>query len=134
MVQSTVGLRTMRIRIDPNVRIENNWTFSGFSDVFGNVNELKPDDWVTAMWDETDQIFDAKVVCLDYEREIIDLAVDWSSIRDDKPLAAADNQSLDVRRAAARAAVAASKKTGRSVDPRVAELAGEGGTEIGGGR
>jgi len=31
--------------------------------------------------------------------------------------------SLDVRKAAAKAAVAASKKTGRPVDPRVKELA-----------
>lgn len=73
----------MRIVIDPNVRIENNWTFAGFEDVFGDVDKLNPDDWVTAMWDETDQVFDAKVVCLDFERHIITLAVDWGSVRQD---------------------------------------------------
>jgi hypothetical protein len=73
----------MRIVIDPNVRIENNWTYAGFEDVFGDVDALRPDDWVTAMWDETDMIFDAKVVCLDFERRIIDLAVDWKSARKD---------------------------------------------------
>jgi hypothetical protein len=34
-----------------------------------------------------------------------------------------EGRSLSVRKAAAKAAVAASKKTGRPVDPRVAELA-----------
>ena len=73
----------MRIVIDPNVRIQNNWTYAGFEDVFGDVNGLNPGDWVTAMWAETDQIFDAKVVCLDFERRLIDLAVDWASVRPD---------------------------------------------------
>lgn len=73
----------MRIAIDPNVRIENNWTFTGFGDVFGDVDALEPDDWVTAMWQETDHIFDAKVVCLDFERRLITLAVDWKSARKD---------------------------------------------------
>jgi hypothetical protein len=35
----------------------------------------------------------------------------------------AQQRSLDVRKAAAKAAVAASEKTGRPVDPRVKELA-----------
>ena len=73
----------MRVVIDPNVRIENNWSYCGFEDVFGDVAALQPDNWVTAMWDETDQIFDAKVVCLDFERRIITLAVDWKSCRTD---------------------------------------------------
>jgi hypothetical protein len=73
----------MRIVIDPNVRIRNNWTHTGFEDVFGDVTELNPGDWVTAMWAETDQIFDAKVACLDFERRLIDLAVDWGSVRPD---------------------------------------------------
>lgn len=34
-----------------------------------------------------------------------------------------EQRSLDVRKAAAQAAVAASEKTGRAVDPRVKELA-----------
>ncbi|MCA2241159.1 MULTISPECIES: hypothetical protein [Mycobacterium] len=34
-----------------------------------------------------------------------------------------EQRSLDVRKAAAQAAVAASEKTGREVDPRVKELA-----------
>lgn len=74
----------MRIAIDPNVRVENNWTFSGFGDVFGDANDLRPHDWVTAMWQETDQIADAKVVCLDFERKLITLAVDWKSFRTDE--------------------------------------------------
>jgi hypothetical protein len=77
----------MRISIDPNVRVENNWTYSGFEDVFGDVHLLNPGDWVTAMWAETDQIFDAKVVCLEFERRIITLAVDWKSVRvDQRPI------------------------------------------------
>ena len=67
----------MRIAIDPNVRIEKNRTYSGFGDVFGDVNDLNLDDWVIAMWQETDQIADAKVVCIDFERQLIYLAVDW---------------------------------------------------------
>jgi hypothetical protein len=73
----------MRITIDPNIRIETNWTYAGFGDVFGNADELSPGDWVTAMWEETDQIADAKVVGIDYERKLIDLAIDWSSFRED---------------------------------------------------
>ncbi|MDH6244941.1 hypothetical protein [Mycobacterium sp. OTB74] len=73
----------MRITIDPNIRIENNWTYVGFGDVFGNVDELSPGDWVTAMWEETDQIADAMVMCIDYERKLVDLAVDWPSFRKD---------------------------------------------------
>ena len=74
----------MRITIDPNIRIENNWTYVGFGDVFGNIDELSPGDWVTAMWEETDQIADAKVMYIDYERKLVDLAVDWPSFRKDE--------------------------------------------------
>jgi hypothetical protein len=73
----------MRIVIDPNVRVENNWTYAGFEDVFGEADQLRPGDWVTLMGAETDQIWDGKVVDLDFERRIITLAVDWSSNRQD---------------------------------------------------
>jgi hypothetical protein len=75
----------MRIAIDPNVRTKGNETFSGFGDVFGDVETLNPGDWVTVMCEETDVIGDAKVSCIDFERKHIYLAVDWSSLRDDVP-------------------------------------------------
>lgn len=73
----------MRISIDPNVRTKGNETYSGFGDVFGEVEKLNPGDWVTVMCEESDLIGDAKVSCLDFERKIIHLAVDWSSLRED---------------------------------------------------
>jgi hypothetical protein len=73
----------MRISIDPDIRTETNWTYAGFGDVFGNVDDLSPGDWIIAMWEEADQIADAKVLCIDYERKLIDVVVDWSSFRED---------------------------------------------------
>jgi hypothetical protein len=73
----------MRISIHPDIRTESNWTYAGFGDVFGNVDELSPGDWVIAMWEEADQIADAKVLGIDYERKLIDVVVDWPSFRDD---------------------------------------------------
>jgi hypothetical protein len=78
----------LRIEIDPNVRVENNETFAGFEDLFGDVDELKVGDWMTVMCDETDLIGDAHVTRIDRDSRLIYLAVNWSSFRRDQPLPA----------------------------------------------
>lgn len=51
----------MRISIDPNTRCNNDQTFAGRGDLFGDVDDLSVGDPVIAMWAETDIIFDATV-------------------------------------------------------------------------
>ena len=73
----------MRISIDPNVRTAGNQTYSGFEDLFGEVDDINPGDHLLAMGLETDIVFDCKVTCIDYERRLIFLDIDWSSARED---------------------------------------------------
>ncbi|MGA7055283.1 MAG: hypothetical protein WBZ37_29270 [Mycobacterium sp.] len=73
---------TIEIIIDPNLRIEGNRTFAEFTDVMGGfINDIQPGDRVIVVEEETDIIGDATVYAIDREKELIDLTVDWPSLR-----------------------------------------------------
>lgn len=85
---------TIEIIIDPNLRIEGNRTFAEFTDVMGGfINDIQPGDHVLVVEEETDVIGDATVYAIDYEKEFIDLTVDWSSLRQ-RPAAEGAGQTL----------------------------------------
>jgi hypothetical protein len=73
----------VRISIDPNVRTAGNQTFTGFGDLFGEVDELHEGDYLLAMGLETDFVWDSKVTRIDHERKLIYLEVAWRSGRPD---------------------------------------------------
>jgi len=73
---------TIEIIIDPNLRIEGNRTFAEFADVMGGfIDDIRPGDRVIVLEEETDVIGDATVYAIDPEKELIDLTVDWTSLR-----------------------------------------------------
>lgn len=83
------GPMTVRIVIDPNVRVRGNKTYAGFEDVLTRTRmttadrPVQPGDKVLAVEPESSIVTDATVVDVDYERKIIYLAVDWQGWRDD---------------------------------------------------
>lgn len=87
---------TVRIEIDPNVRVRGNKTYAGFEDIqaAGQLTRTRPDhadgpiavgDKVLAWESEDDIVTDAEVVGIDYERRLVYLAVDWRGWRDPVP-------------------------------------------------
>lgn len=73
----------VRIEIDPNVRVEGNNTFSGFSHInvnaeFYAVREGEP---VLVYEPEADIEGFGWVYRMDYEKELVFIKVDWSSLR-----------------------------------------------------
>ncbi len=73
---------TIEIIIDPNLRIEGNRTFAEFADVTGGfVADLRPGDHVLVVEEETDIIGDATIYAIDPQNELIDLTVEWASLR-----------------------------------------------------
>lgn len=85
---------TVRIAIDPNVRVRGNKTYAGFEDIqeAGNLGLSRPahadgplfvGDKVLAAETEDGIVWDATVVDIDREHEFVYLAVDWGSGRDD---------------------------------------------------
>lgn len=85
---------TVRITIDPNVRVRGNQTYAGFEDVqeAGNLGvsrmsradgPLAAGDKVLAVEAEDGIVTDATVVDVDHERQLVFLAVDWRGWRDD---------------------------------------------------
>jgi hypothetical protein len=91
---------TVRITIDPNVRVRGNKTYAGFEDIQeqGNLGLSRPEradgplavgDKVLAVEVEDGIVTDAEVVDIDHENRFVYLAVDWSGFRDD-PEAADD--------------------------------------------
>lgn len=85
---------TIEIIIDPNLRIEGNRTFAEFTDVMGGfVNDIQPGDRVLVVEEETDIVGDATVYAIDREKELIDLTVDWPSLRQ-RPAAEGPGRTL----------------------------------------
>ena len=69
-----------RIEIDPNVRVESGWTYSGFEDVTGPVPMVGE---LVTVFESEDRIQgEAFVTRVDRDRRLVYLDVDWSSLRD----------------------------------------------------
>jgi hypothetical protein len=86
-------MSTVRVEIDPNVRVRGNKTYAGFEDVqqagqltvtrlSHPVSPVSVGDKVLAWESEDDIVTDAEVVDVDQERQLVYLAVDWSGWRD----------------------------------------------------
>ncbi|WP_167096869.1 hypothetical protein [Mycobacterium sp. DL592] len=72
---------SIEIIIDPNVRVADNRTYSGFEDVLGGfVEDLVPGAPVVVLEEESDVVGNATVYEVDYEKELIYLTVNWSSL------------------------------------------------------
>lgn len=72
----------MFVNIDPNVRIYENLTFSGFEDVInGNARDLNRGQLVDVKVPETDITGTAKVQDVDRENRIVYLDVAWNTLR-----------------------------------------------------
>lgn len=85
---------TVRIVIDPNVRVRGNKTYSGFEDIqaagqLTRTRSCRADgliavgDKVLALEEEDRIVADAEVVDIDEERQVVYLAVNWGGWRDD---------------------------------------------------
>lgn len=72
---------SLEIVIDPNVRVEGDRTYAGFEDVVGGfISDLAPELHVTVVEEETDVIGKAVISSVDRDRQLVYLAVDWSSL------------------------------------------------------
>jgi hypothetical protein len=71
---------TVRIAVDLNVRVRGNQTYSSLDDADGPV---AVGDMLTVFEAETGITANAQVTDVDQERQLVYLAVDWSSFRDD---------------------------------------------------
>lgn len=67
-----------RVRIDPNVRVRGNGTYSGVEDVYG---VLVQGDEVVVFEPEANLVGKGRVSEIDLERQLVYLAVDWSSLQ-----------------------------------------------------
>lgn len=73
---------TVTIIIDPNVRIEEGRTYSGFEDVLGTfVSDLREGDAVTVLEEESGLHGEAVIYAIDPDKELVFLTVDWGSLR-----------------------------------------------------
>lgn len=76
---------TVRIEIDPNVRVRGNQTFTGLGDIHPPGAPVAIGDDVIAFESEAGIAGPARVTDVDREKELIFLAVDWASMREDRP-------------------------------------------------
>lgn len=67
-----------RVQIDPNIRVENNWTFAGEEDVLGPIIEGAD---VEVFEPEADLVGVGRIERYDPEYGLVYLSVDWPSIR-----------------------------------------------------
>lgn len=70
-----------RIEIDLNVRTRNNETYAGIEDA--DTNDPNVGDEVYVVQSEDEIIGDATITRIDLEKDLVYLAVDWTSLRDD---------------------------------------------------
>ncbi len=68
------------IEIDPNVRVRGNCTYAGFEDIVGEHQFAVGDD-VEVVEPEADLAGQGRILEIDVVKELVYLAVDWSSLR-----------------------------------------------------
>lgn len=68
---------TAVVRIDPNVRVKGNRTFSGFEDIVDGV-PLRAEEEVLAWEEESNVMWPAVVYDLDFGKKLVYLTVAWS--------------------------------------------------------
>ncbi|MEU4224258.1 hypothetical protein AB0F17_08195 [Nonomuraea sp. NPDC026600] len=87
----------MRARIDPNVRVRGDNTYTGFEDVEGEAADLHLGEVVTVYEPESGLRGFGSVVDVDLDRRLVFLAVDWSSLRPEEAWAEWDAQVAEIR-------------------------------------
>lgn len=69
------------IAVDPNVRVQESWTYAGFEDIQGKF-AIRITDHVLAWEREDDIVANAWVAAIDWDRSLVYLIVDWCCWRD----------------------------------------------------
>ena len=71
----------MRVRIDLNIRVRGNRTLADFDDVEGDAADLHIGQAVTVYESESGLRGEGSIVEVDPAKQVVILAVDWSSLR-----------------------------------------------------